>query len=96
MSGGSVAGQVREALRLVFDPELGMSVVALGLIYSIDVGGGTARIRMTLTARGCPLHDVMLDGVRAAALTVPGVAQAEVELVFDPPWTPAMIGACHR
>jgi metal-sulfur cluster biosynthetic enzyme len=46
---------------------------------------------MTLTAPGCPLHDVMVEGVRAAALSVPGVERAEVELVFDPPWTPERV-----
>jgi metal-sulfur cluster biosynthetic enzyme len=98
MSAGAAVtvAQVRAGLEHVLDPELGMSVVALGLIYGIGVDGGTARIKMTLTARGCPLHDVMIDGVRAAALAVPGVERTEVELVFDPPWTPAMIGACHR
>lgn len=98
IAGGSDPGepparveQVERALDGVLDPELGMSVVALGMIYGIAVDGATVRIRMTLTAQGCPLHDVMLEGVRAAALTVPGVERAEVELVFDPPWTPDRI-----
>jgi metal-sulfur cluster biosynthetic enzyme len=80
---------IERALERVLDPELGLSVVDLGMIYGIDVEGGTTRIRMTLTAPGCPLHEVLVEGVRAAALGVPGVQRAEVELVFDPPWTPA-------
>ena len=79
---------IERALEHVLDPEIGLSVVELGMIYGIEVEGATARIRMTLTAPGCPLHDVMVDGVRAATLGVPGVERAEVELVFDPPWTP--------
>jgi radical SAM protein len=84
---------IERALERVLDPELGLSVVDLGMIYGIDVEGGTTRIRMTLTAPGCPLHEVLVEGVRAAALGVPGVQRAEVELVFDPPWTPARMRA---
>jgi metal-sulfur cluster biosynthetic enzyme len=82
---------ITRALDRVLDPELGMSVVELGMIYGVELDGATARIRMTLTAPGCPLHDVMVEGVRAAALSVPGVERAEVELVFDPPWTPERV-----
>jgi radical SAM protein len=88
--GGTVEA-VERALERVLDPELGMSVVELGMIYGIEVDAGTARIRMTLTAPGCPLHEVMVEGVRAAALGVPGVERAVGELVFDPPWTPQRI-----
>ena len=82
---------VTTALRSVLDPELGMSVVELGLIYGIDVEDGAVGITMTLTAPGCPLHDVMGEWVRAAVLQVPGVERAEVRLTFDPPWTPDRI-----
>jgi metal-sulfur cluster biosynthetic enzyme len=87
---------VEHALEGVLDPELGLSVVALGMIYGIDVDGTTARIRMTLTARGCPLHEVMVEAVRVAVSGVPGIERAEVELVFDPPWTPDRIEAGRR
>jgi radical SAM protein len=80
--------QVMEALRGVFDPELGMSVVDLGLIYGVAVEGGTVRVTMTLTARGCPLHEVMAEWVRTAVRGLPGVERVEVALTFDPPWTP--------
>ena len=75
------------ALETVLDPELGMSVVALGLIYDVTINAGAVRVTMTLTAAGCPLHDVMTDWVRAAVARVPGVQQVEVDLTFDPPWT---------
>jgi metal-sulfur cluster biosynthetic enzyme len=84
--------RVLEAMRSVLDPELGLSVVDLGLIYGIDVDGGDVRIAMTLTAQGCPLHDVMADGVRDAVAQVPGVARVDVQVTFDPPWTPERIG----
>ena len=67
--------------------------VDLGLIYGIAIDGRTVRITMTLTAPGCSLHDVMADWVRRAVLAVPGVQQVEVNLTFDPPWTPARITA---
>ena len=67
--------------------------VDLGLIYGIAIDGRTVRITMTLTAPGCPLHDVMADWVRRAVLAVPGVQQVEVNLTFDSPWTPARITA---
>ena len=60
-----------EALRTVLDPELGLSVVDLGLIYGIAIEGGSVRITMTLTAPGCPLHAVMTDWVRRAVLGSP-------------------------
>jgi metal-sulfur cluster biosynthetic enzyme len=75
------------------DPELSLSVVDLGLIYGIAMDGATVRITMTLTAPGCPLHEVMAGWVRRAALRVPGVEQVEVTLTFDPPWSPARIAA---
>lgn len=85
--------QVMNALRMVLDPELGMSIVDLGLIYGVEVSGGTVTITMTLTAPGCPIHDVMPEWVRGVVQTVPGVEQVEVRVTFDPPWTPDRIGA---
>ncbi len=80
--------RVTHALRGVLDPELGLSIVDLGLIYGIAVTGGAVEVTMTLTARGCPLHDIMAEWVRAAVGGVPGVERVEVRLTFDPPWTP--------
>jgi metal-sulfur cluster biosynthetic enzyme len=80
--------QVREALREVFDPELGMSIVELGLVYGIDIRDGTVTVTMTLTAPGCPIHDVMPEWVKASVLRIPGVDRVEVAITFSPPWTP--------
>jgi metal-sulfur cluster biosynthetic enzyme len=82
---------VEAALDSVVDPELGMSLVALGLVYGVHIVGGTVRITMTLTARGCPLHEVMTGWVRTAVSGVPGVDRVEIVLTFDPPWTPDRI-----
>jgi metal-sulfur cluster biosynthetic enzyme len=83
--------RVTEALREVLDPELGMSVVDLGLIYGIEIDGGKVAITMTLTAPGCPIHDAMADWVRRAVLKVPDVSEVAVTITFDPPWTPDRI-----
>jgi len=80
-----------EALRAVLDPELGMSIVDLGLVYGIEIDGGHVRVTMTLTAPGCPIHEAMSEWVRAAVTKVPGVSDSDVTLVFDPPWTPERI-----
>jgi metal-sulfur cluster biosynthetic enzyme len=82
---------VREALSTVVDPELGLSVVDLGLIYDVRIEDGRVGVTMTLTARGCPLHQVMTDWVREAVARVPGVAHVDVTLTFDPPWSPDRI-----
>jgi len=84
--------QVVMALRDVADPELGMSVVDLGLVYAVLVEGGRVRVTMTLTAPGCPIHDSMSEWVRQAVMNVPGVTEAEVTVTFAPPWTPERIG----
>jgi metal-sulfur cluster biosynthetic enzyme len=78
---------ITEALRAVLDPELGMSVVELGLIYGMEVEAGLVRITMTLTAQKCPLHDSLAEWVRRAIRKVPGVDDVEVIVTFDPPWT---------
>jgi radical SAM protein len=79
------------ALETVLDPELGMSVMALGLVYDVAITAGAVRVTMTLTAQGCPLHEVMSEWVRTALMRVPGVRHVEVVLTFDPPWTPDRI-----
>jgi metal-sulfur cluster biosynthetic enzyme len=78
-------------LKNVYDPELGLDVVNLGLIYELRVEPPRAYVRMTLTTPGCPLHDSLGEAVRRALLSLPGVEEAEVELTFDPPWTPARL-----
>lgn len=84
--------RVMQALSTVLDPELGMSILDLGLVYGVRVTAGEVAITMTLTAPGCPLHDVMSDWVRQAVMRVPGVERVEVGLTFEPPWTPDRIG----
>jgi radical SAM protein len=102
ISGGSDAPRpvtsddVREALGGVLDPELGMSVVDLGLIYGVDIDAGNVSITMTLTAPGCPIHDAMAEWVAHAVRRIPGVSQVRVSITFDPPWTPDRIRTAPR
>jgi metal-sulfur cluster biosynthetic enzyme len=84
------------ALRQVYDPEVGINVVDLGLIYGVTQRDDCAYVEMTLTTPGCPLHDVIGQAVQRALAQVPGVARAVVELVWDPPWTPMMISDAGR
>ncbi len=80
--------EVIAAVRKVYDPEMPVNIFDLGLIYDVDVdGSGQARIRMTLTAPNCPVAGTLPEEVRRAVRGVPGVAGAEIELTFDPPWT---------
>jgi metal-sulfur cluster biosynthetic enzyme len=83
--------QITSALRDVFDPELGMSVVDLGLICGMAIEAGRVRITMTLTTQGCPLHESLAEWVRRAISEVPGVENVQVAVTFDPPWTPDRI-----
>ncbi|MCB1412563.1 MAG: metal-sulfur cluster assembly factor [Xanthobacteraceae bacterium] len=86
------AGQIRDALRNVIDPELGYNIVDLGLVYAVTVeDGGVARIEMTTTTRGCPATEYLKSGARDAAWNVPRVEFVDVALTYDPPWTPDMM-----
>jgi len=82
---------ILETLRQVIDPELGCNIVDLGLIYSVTIDGTNARVIMTLTTPGCPMHDSIRFGAEAALLGLEGVERAEVEVVWDPPWHPSMM-----
>ncbi len=83
--------EVRERLNEVVDPELGIGIVDLGLVYRVAVAGGAVTVEMTLTARGCPLGDAITKGVRRKLLEVPGVTAVDVRLVWEPAWTPDLI-----
>ena len=81
--------RVREALREVEDPEAGMNIVDLGLVYGIEVSDTAVHIDLTMTTAACPMADMITDQARSvvAAIVAPGVA-VDVQLVWDPPWTP--------
>jgi metal-sulfur cluster biosynthetic enzyme len=81
-----------EGLAEVVDPELGIDIVELGLIYGVEVSPSVVSVRMTLTTPGCPLHDVIVTGVERA-LHRDGGPRVDVEVVFEPPWSPERIGA---
>ena len=79
---------VVEALRQVEDPELGMDIVELGLMYDVEIDGPKVKVIHSLTSMGCPAGPMIQEGIHDAAQSVPGVEDVEVELTWDPPWTP--------
>jgi len=86
-----------EALRTVYDPEIPVDIHELGLIYGIDIGAdGVVAIAMTLTAPGCPVADILVEEVAEKVRSLPGVADARVELVWEPPWTPDRMSEAAR
>jgi len=87
---------VLETLRQVIDPELGVNIVDLGLIYRFAYADGKLTVTMTLTTPGCPMHDSIAAGVKNILLGLEGVTDAEVEVVWDPPWHPSMMTEAGR
>ena len=80
---------VREARRQVEDPEAGMNIVDLGLVYGVEVAAGAVHVDMTMTTAACPMADMIVDQARdAVAAIVPPETSVDVRLVWDPPWTP--------
>ena len=80
--------QIKNSLKQCMDPEVPLSIVDMGLIYGIDVTeNNDVNIKMTMTTKGCPLHDTMVDDVTRYAKKVPGVNNVQVDIVWDPPWT---------
>ncbi len=81
--------QVMNALNQCYDPEIPIvSIVELGLIYDIKINGNDVDIKMTLTARGCPMHSVISQNAKQKVETIEGVENVSVEVVWDPQWTP--------
>ena len=92
---------VWQQLRTCFDPEIPINVVELGLVYDCELerlpdGSRKASIRMTLTAPGCGMGEILVEDVRTKVERVPTVSEADVELVFDPPWNQSMMSDAAR
>jgi len=84
--------QVFDALRAVYDPEIPINIVDLGLIYGVEIAlEGDVTVRMTMTAPQCPMSGYLLQQAEQAVRAVAGVRNVKVDLVFDPPWEPSMI-----
>ena len=79
---------VMEVLRQVEDPELGMDIVDLGLVYEAEVESSTAKVTYSLTSMGCPAGPLIAQDIDSTARQVEGIEDVELELTFDPPWTP--------
>ncbi len=79
---------VMSALRNCYDPEIPVNIVDLGLIYGVAIVDDSVKVRMTLTTMGCPAHAYLMHQVQTEIEKIPGVKTAEVEIVWEPPWTP--------
>jgi len=79
---------VMNALRNCYDPEIPVNIVDLGLIYGVAIDDDSVKVRMTLTTIGCPAHAYLMNQVQTEIEKIPGVKKAEVEIVWEPPWTP--------
>jgi len=89
--------EVREALRSVDDPEVGMSIVDLGLVYGIDVTPERVHVEMTMTTQACPMSDLITDNARRAVVAlVPDGVRVDIELVWEPFWTPDMMSEAAK
>ncbi len=83
-------------LRSVVDPEIGVNIVDLGLVYECDAHAGVVHVLMTTTTPACPIGSYLEDQMRWALLDVPGVVDVEVEVTHDPAWTPALMTPAAR
>jgi FeS assembly SUF system protein len=77
-----------ENLKQIYDPEIPMNIVDLGLIYAFDWAGDDVTLKMTLTAPGCPVAGILAEEVKTAIEKVPNVKSAKVDMIWDPPWSP--------
>jgi len=80
--------RITENLKQIYDPEIPMNIVDLGLIYGFEWSEDTVKLKMTLTAPGCPVAGILAEEVKLAIEKVPNVKAASVEMIWDPPWTP--------
>ncbi len=90
-SGHPTPEAMREALKAVMDPEIGINIVDLGLLYEVVAADGKAHVRMTLTTMGCPLTELIHQQVTLVLTRLPKIEEADVEFVFSPPWSTDMI-----
>ena len=88
--------KVLEALKEVYDPEIPVNIVDLGLVYEVKVAGEKVSVKMTMTAVGCPMHSMISNDARTQLLKMEGVKDAEVDIVWEPPWTQERITADGR
>jgi len=89
--------EVRAALAEVNDPELGINVVDLGLVYGIEIAGAAVRVKMTMTSPACPLHEYLSKAAEEAIRRhFPDVTEVQIEFVWDPPWEPARMSEAAR
>jgi len=98
--GAPGARQIREAvieaLRTCFDPEIPVNIYDMGLVYEVEVEGTRAHVKMTLTSPACPVAETLPIDVRAKVEAVEGIDFADIELVWDPPWTPAKLSEAAK
>jgi metal-sulfur cluster biosynthetic enzyme len=85
---GDLRDQVTEALRNVHDPELGINIVDLGLVYDVRIEGDTVHIDYTLTTMGCPIGPMIEEEIKRMLEPIEGIDQVEAEMTLTPPWTP--------
>jgi metal-sulfur cluster biosynthetic enzyme len=83
--------QVTDVLATCRDPEIGLDIMSLGLVYDLAINEGKAHVKMTLTAIGCPWAQDLFDEVKAKVEQVPGISECTVELVYSPPWSVDMM-----
>ncbi len=83
--------QVYEALQDCYDPEIPVNIVDLGLVYDVEVEGGAVAVKMTLTTPGCGMGGMIASNAQSLIMEIPGVEEANVALVWDPPWDPGRI-----
>lgn len=80
--------EILETLKECYDPEIPVNIVDLGLVYDIKIKSRAVHIKMTLTALGCPLSGTIIEDMKQRVVSLKGVKDVDVEIIFDPPWSP--------
>ena len=91
-----IESEIYEVLRECYDPEIPVDIVELGLVYGVEVEGNSVNIIMTLTSPGCQMSSMIRENIEDKLLGLPDCEQANVEIVWDPPWTPHMMSEAAR